>query len=693
MKKILFFIGMLLILVGCEEVTVDPTTRQVEVDLVVRSGDLMQFYLDSEDHGNLEDVSFEVVFKNLAENNLTEADFTIKWFENENEITANKNKKTYVVIVKTTMEKTIKVEASYNKGGKSETLRDSQNVSVSEKPTQIVINNVYNNHIQKLLYGGSNELTYQATLTGNLTHKEALWTVEYRDSKNEVTKEEFSINLTDEGFPKEGVGYLDLDYQFDKVGEYVIQLKAGKYESNFRFVVVGYGAFDLAIHEEDTLIQTANFSERRLFVGAAPEALGEGEYRWYLNGELLVDENEQQLTHNDNSNGGYLYYVEFVPNNEEFETIKTEPLLIVNGLVVNDLEEFNNALGDEEVGAIVLANDIDYGSGSRIEIKRPLTIYGNNKEFKTSGIDIIFNITSDNVYFSNITISESRKYSVHYYNVSNGYLENVSFVNPGKGGSMTSLSAALYVHSSEVTIKNTAISGASNTGIRIDSPGAAETKKSILTILGTFDHGGTFLPVASGNSKRENVEVWSEGFVDFSIPLQASLDGEDGEFAIIRWSNEEEAVSWTLNQPKNWKYLPNKYLDVEGITIDVRLGELLGGGSIPGDLEMVYIFLDMFKQYGTIEIFNLDNESLGRYYVVGYQTGENSVKYYNRPSSVEVTEDYYVFGFDKLLYSSDTEGETPVKIKVPAIAGEYRVRITVGDVLDLGYFTIEVTNE
>ena len=136
---------------------------------------------------------------------------------------------------------------------------------------------------------------------------------------------------------------------------------------------------------------------------------------------------------------------------------------------------------------------------------------------------------------------------------------------------MTSLSAALYVHSSEVTIKNTAISGASNTGIRIDSPGAAETKKSILTILGTFDHGGTFLPVASGNSKRENVEVWSEGFVDFSIPLQASLDGEDGEFAIIRWSNEEEAVSWTLNQPTNWEYLPNEYLDVEGITIDVRL--------------------------------------------------------------------------------------------------------------------------
>jgi len=162
MKKIFLLVAFLLVLVGCEEVTVDPTTKLVEVDLVVKSGDLIQFYLDSEDHGNLEDVTFEVVFKNLLENNLTEDDFTIKWFENEDEVVSNLNKKTYKVIVRTTMEKTIRVEASYNKGGKSETLRDSQNISVSEKPTQISINNVYNNHIEKLLFGGNNDLTYQA---------------------------------------------------------------------------------------------------------------------------------------------------------------------------------------------------------------------------------------------------------------------------------------------------------------------------------------------------------------------------------------------------------------------------------------------------------------------------------------------------------------------------------------------------
>ncbi len=699
MKKIFLLVALLLVLVGCEEVTVDPTTKLVEVDLVVKSGDLIQFYLDSEDHGNLEDVTFEVVFKNLLENNLTEDDFTIKWFENEDEVVSNLNKKTYKVIVRTTMEKTIKVEASYNKAGKSETLIDSRNISVSEKPTQVTINNEFNTHIEKLLYGGTNELKYQAVLNGNLTHKEAIWTIEYRNNKNEVTKDEVVVDLTSKGFPKEGIAYLDLDYVFDQVGEYVIQLKAGKYESNFRFVVVSYGPFNLTIHENDTLVQTNDYQDRTLIVGAAPESLGEGEYHWYLNGELIEGENEQQLIHSDNSIGGYLYYVEFVPKDDIFETIKTDPILIVNGVEVANLDEFYSAY-DNKTEAIILTNDINYGSGrnpnpeadNSIKIDYPFTLYGNGYEFETGGINIIFNITSDNVYFSNLTISESNKYSVHYNNVKNGYLENVSFVNPGRGGSMTSLSAALYVNTSEVIIKNTSISGATNTGIRIDSPGATQDKKSILTILGTFDHGGTFLPVASGNSKRENVEVRSEGFVDFSIPLQASLDGEEGEFAIIRWSNEEEAVSWTLNQPTNWKYLPGEYLDIHGITIDVRLGELLGGGPIQGDLDMVYIFLDMFRQYGTIEIFNLDNESIGKYYVVGYQK-DSLVKYYNETNALEVPEGYYEFASDKLLYSSDTEGNNPVKIEVPSIVGEYRVRITVGDALDLGYFTIQITND
>ena len=666
MKKVILFLSLAFLLVGCVEITDDPANKNPEIELQ-NEGQLEQIYEETEE---LEDIKFTVVLKNFEENEIDLETVTISWFHGNSEIESSKNQFTHLVEIKSTLNLSVKVVVSYEKDGKTTLLEESKVINVIEKPTQIILkNNISDDHILKLKLGADNTIIYNAEIIGNLTHKNATWIIQKRDENMGIIEEEkILVNLQDDMIIENNIGKLTLEYNFDSIGIYLINLEIGKYNSNDQHVSFDY---EFEISNSGELTQVSNFTNRKLQVGKVPEKLGEGTYNWYLNGQIMIENtNKLEIIHENNDIGGYLYYVEFSPNNSELPTVKTEPILVVNAIPVGSLDELLLAI-NEKVKAVVLTNDI-LNVSKTININHEMTIVGNNHTIKSTGISIILNINSNNVYFKDIIIDQSSRYNIVYNRANNGYLENVILANPGTGGGLTDLSAGLFVNQSEVTVKNLTISNGTNTGVRIDSPyNVDNVKKSILTVLGTFKHNGVFLPIGSGNSYKKDIEVKALGFVEFVLPLQSNIDG--GGMAIRRWSNESERLSWTLNDPNKTLYDKGEALDVAGITIDVKGA----GHEIQGDLELVYMFLEMFDQYGTIEISNLDDEIISTYYILGFKNEETQ--------NLD-----YEFGEDLLLYSSSIENPNYVRPILPTEIGQYKVRISIGGELDLGFFNIYI---
>ncbi|MCK9234911.1 MAG: hypothetical protein WC225_03500 [Acholeplasmataceae bacterium] len=672
MKKILFTIALLFLLVGCVEIDPNPTVRSPEIELT-NVGELNQLYEETEE---LDDITFTLVLKYFQDNELTVEDLSITWYEGSQVVA--EDTLTHFVEIKHTLHLNVRVVVQFRLKGENKELSAEAIISVTERPTQVTITNGVNEHahqINAVLGTDEEPVTYTATLTNNLSHHSATWIIVNRDiNMKEVNRVEHVMILSEEMnyvSSNEGTLSLTIDFEALGVGNYLIYLEVGKYQSNYQHYILSYGEVILFLDGEAT--QTEEFTSRELSVGPIADALGTGTLMWFVNNvHLDTLDNEYIIEHTEDELGGYLYHVEFHPDQAHLPVQKSDPLLVTNALPVETTAELRQAVADD-VPAVVLTKDLLFTE--TLTIRHSFTLIGNNHKIESQGIDVVISVSqADNVYIKDLNMEVSNRYHLHYHLSKNGYVENVIFKQPGIMGGMTDLSAALYVHSSEVTIKDITILNADNTGIRIDSP----TKDSViepshLIILGYYEPGGVLFPVASGNSVTENVMVSAVGYVDFVLPL-GMIDGSDS--AIIRWSSESEAISWSLNTPNQTVYEVNDTVDVVGITIDVRLP----GMEIQGDLGFVYMFLDMFPQHGTIEIMNLDQEVLLTYYIIDHN---NNGKY---------DESEYEFGEDLLMYSSDSQGLELVRPTLVVEPGEYLIRVTVGGVMDLGNFKITVND-
>lgn len=670
-KKILLIIPLLLIifLTGCIEEIFYDDIPEPKIELKVEGQLTQVFELKDE----LEDVKFSLKFDNLAENNLTLADFTIVWKQGNEVITNKEDNLVHLVKIKGVYNIEVYVTVTYMFKGKEVNFNDSRVIEIIELPTKVNLTNSLdkNTYITELVKEENNKITFSASITGNLAHKDATWVVTHNGNKYEEL-----VSLQEDMNISNGIGKLTFNYNFNEVGNYTVYLEIGKYVSDYQHINVKYGDFSIKTTTSE-LTQTANYSSRTLTIESVFDMIGQGTYMWYLNGNPIEgSENKLTFVHEDEEVGGYLYYAIFIPDDSDYEIQKTEPVLVANAVKVNNKEAFLNHINETKTKALFIEEDIEFGiEGFTIDYE--LTIVSNGKALKNDRIQDFIKVTSDNVYFKNVRLEEARQYILTYQRANNGYLENVVFYNPGADGDLINLSAALYVLYSEVTIKNTKLefdeNTTGNTGVRIDSH--KDPKVSILNILGYFDDGKIMLPVASGRSNLENVKVNAVGFVEFYIPVLGS--------AIRRWSNEQQAVQWILNDPNKIDYEVGDYLDVTGITIDVEFGSS-EEQNIHGDLEFVYLFLDFFNQFGTIEFIDVETkEVVLRYYIVDHENGKKF-------KDVD-----YEFSNDKLLYSLDPFGETFTKPIVPNIPGNYLLNISIGDesfgdALNLGYFHLTV---
>lgn len=682
MKKMLYGLLVLLsllVVTACKEVTDDYNKSKKPAIVLKNQGQLAQIY---DENSELEDVTFTVIFKNFEENEIDMDTVTIRWYIREILIESYNDLTEITQVVNAPGDISVRVEVTYVLNGETETLEDNALISVMKVPTQILITNSVDQskHQVSVKLGLESQITFNGTITGNLNHSVVRWVIQRQTSSEPELYEDIVAELTKNG----SVATTSLVYQFVEKGNYIVTLQTGegqsqdanKYISNSIHINVNFGNFELLTTDSKVLSDKVEDYTRELVVTELdPQIAGDGIYEWYLNGEPL---NHQGLTytHDASSLGGYLYQVKFKSMDTSEILEVTNPVLIVNGIEVATEEELLTAL-QEQKEAIILTDDIEYRSeSSPLVINYPTTIYGNGHELSSLEIQVFMSITSSDVKLSNLKISRAIRYNLMISNANNVYLENLVFDELGGGGGAGSFldgefGAALYINKSEVVVNNIEFVAGGLVGIRIDNDMATTPNKTAkLELIGSFKYpedDPLLLPIGSGKSNKDGIEVIANGFDYFALPA--------GNITIRRWDNQGSPITWEIYDPQKTDYKSDEYLDLFGVGINIDISFLNLEFSGNDGLDFVKLYISMFKQYGKIEVTSMDNDDiLKRYYVVGQL-------------------DSVVYGFDQLAYSLTPQLNiaNAIEPKLDLEPGQYRVKVFIGEEFYLGHIIITVT--
>lgn len=687
MRKIIVLATILFsvfILSGCDEITDEHNKEQKPSIVLHNEGQLTQIY---EDGQALEDIVFTIEFKKFTENKINLNDVKINWYINNQVILEHEGKNSITQKVNSPGEITIKVEVEFTLEGKLTKVEDNALISVVKTPTQIVVENDINRGSNKIsiTVGENTSITFTGTITGNLNHPILKWVILKEISGKDPLVTEIPIEAND--LVIEGKkGTATLQYTFESTGNYIVSMQTGegylqdanKYLSNTTHVDVNFGAFELSTKNKVAMNSQTGFTDRLLTVNELNKELtGEGVYKWYLNGVEFENDDALTFVHKNTELGGYVYQVKFFPNNDPNNPIETDPLLIVNGVLVSNMTELIAALESKKAG-IILSNDMTYNGTNALVINYPMTLYGDGNVLSSKEISTFIKVVSSNVNIANITLDKSQKYSLHIESSLNVYLENIKFNAFGNTNFNEFLSgnfnAGVYVDRSTAAINNIEFLTGALVGIRIDQHSGAG--KTILKLYGNLVYNSSdpvLLPVGSGKSHLEGVEFIASGFDYFALPA--------GEITIRRWDNIGQPISWEIYDPLKVDYKLGEFLDLFHIGISIDISFLMDFDIAGSDgLEFVKMYIRMFNQYGKIEIVNTEDESniLKQYYIVG-DTGDQTI-----------------YGEDRLIYSLSKDINTtenpvePIEPKLPNEKGNYKVKIYIGEEFYLGYVIISI---
>lgn len=670
----------ILLMVACEEIT-DEFEKAQRPSIELKSeGELIQIY---DENVTLEDVTFTVVFKQFAENNINIDQVEIQWYVRDQLMSDRLNEKTYLQIVNAPGEITIRVKVIFNFEGKEQSLEENSLINVIKTPTNIIVSNNIDTttHRISVVLGAQSEVTFNGRITGNLNHEVIKWVIQLQSTGEPVLVEE--IDATLEVLGNEATATLT--YRFEAAGDYIVTLQTGegtgqdanKYISNSTHINVGYGVFELSTEGARIQSQQQKFTNRMIYVSILDETLvGEGSYEWYLNGEKL-DHTGHSYEHTNMDFGGYLYEVQFV-RTEDDAILKTDPLLIVNGLEVDTEEALLQAL-ENEMKAIILTDDIEYTNESAsLDLKYPVTIYGNGHTLSSKEIQVFMSIKSDRVYLSHMTIIRANRYNLMMTQAKGIYLEDIKVDELGGGSDVDAFlsgdfGSGVYINQSEVVIKNIEFLSGGLVGIRIDNDKNDETRIAKLELIGSFIYNREdplFLPIGSGKSNKNSVEVHASGFDYFALPA--------GEIVIRRWDNQGDPVVWELYNPEKMTYQVGEHLDLFGIGIFVDISFLNMEISGANGLDFVKMYIALFKQYGKLEITDLNDVVLQEYFIIGEAT------------DTIYGQDKLAYSLDKVLLSNTANPGIQVEPVLPSEPGQYKVKIYIGEEFYLGHIIITI---
>lgn len=680
MKKfgIVLLILFSLTLVACTEITDDFNKKQEPSILLSHEGELNQIY---DENQTLENVNYQLTLTRFEENNINLDDVEINWFVRNNHITSNDNLKTYTQIVNSPGEITIKVVVKFTLDGNLKQLEEHSVINVFKEATKVQVTNSIDslsNRVEMKL-DKDNHVEFKGVITGNLKIDNLHWIILKQVNNDLIVIDEIAVLEKD----KELVGntlVTKLNYNFTTAGSYVIRLQTGTSESQDANVIISNTTHlkvtvgEFSIKTNKNLIMTENYDQRVLSInGLDSDIVGIGVYKWFLNGEALNNDNNLTYTHNDDNLGGYVYQVKFIPIQKTYlEEIVTDPILILNGKLVNNEEEFITSLEDNVTG-IVLNKDINYTGEETIVLNNHIAIYGNDFKIRSGGISEFFKIKGDNVVLANMTIDNSNKYAVHVELANNAYLQDLKVTNfDGQSNILTGdFSAGVYIDRSTAVINNIEFLTGGLVGVRLDQH--LVEGKTKLRIYGKFIYDkeqALLMPIASAKSQLDSIELIADGFDYFALPA--------GEIIIRRWDNIGEPISWEIYNPEKTVYEKGDYLDLFGIGIRIDISFLGIEFSGNDGLAFVKLFINMFSQYGILEITNLEESILlDKFYIVG---------------ELEET----IYGNDQLFYSRTKEiykiqdDYLPVAPLLPEESGDYKLKIFIGEEFYLGHIIIKV---
>ena len=259
--------------------------------------------------------------------------------------------------------------------------------------------------------------------------------------------------------------------------------------------------------------------------------------------------------------------------------------------------------------------------------------------------------------------------------VKNIYLENIKVDELGGGSSPTSFlsgdfGSGIYVNKSHVTIKDVEFISGGLVGVRIDNDTNLAENKATLELLGEFKFNSEdplLLPIGSGKSQADSIELIASGFDYFALPA--------GDIVIRRWDNQGDPVRELFN-PTKITYAPGEVLDLFGIGISVDIAFLQLEISDANGLEFVKSYISLFKQYGKLEITTLDDQIQNTYYIIGESETFDELKL-----------DGLAYGLENTLLINGGEEVQPI---LPESPGQYKVKIYIGEEFYLGHIIITI---
>lgn len=683
MKKIISLLLSLVLsltLVGCLEITEEFNKEQLPSIDLVHEGELYQIYDES---NTLENVTYTVIFNKFLENGISLEAVAIHWYVGNVRIYSVDNQTTYEQVVNSPGAINVKVIVSFVFEDENKELEANSLINVFKEATKINVTNSVDSstHNISITLGDNNQVEFLGIISGNLKVTDLNWLIFRRQ---EQTLDLFDqIKVTETEVINNNL-ITKLNYSFKSSGSYVVRLQTGtninqdanNIISNTTHVTVNVGEFEIKSSEQR--IMSKDYSERTLTINGLDEKLvGKGVYKWYLNGQEIDNDNNFTFTHTNTDLGGYVYQVKFYPIIKAIpEPVITEPFLIVNGKLVNDENEFLNALENNQKG-IILNNNIVYQGEKTITLNENTAIYGNGNQIKSMGLNEFFKIKGDNVVMANLKVVNSNKYSIHVELSENAYFEDLKMSDFSGTSDLLSgdFSAGLYIDRSSAVVKNIEFLTGGLVGIRLEQHLniAGVTK---LRLYGSFSYNNNdplMLPIGSAKSDAKGIELVASGFDSFVLP--------GGEITIRRWDNQGEPIGWEIYDPFKTVYYLDEgedFLDLHGIGIKIDISFLELEFASDEGLAFVKLFIEMFGQYGILEITSLDDKKIFEtYYIVG---DLNEPKY----------------GLDQLFYSKDKElyknnkDLIPEKPLIPTEKGDYKLKIYIGEEFYLGHIIITV---
>lgn len=682
MKKILFIIVSiigLLTFTACKEITDDYNNAQQPSIQLKNEGQLVQIY---DENTTLEDVKFIVIFKQFEENEIDLESVTIEWYVRDVHIEEYNNLTEIIQTVNSPGEIPVKVVVKFQFEEQLKTLEQNALISVSRIPTQILISNSVNQstHQISVQLGAQSQITFSGKVTGNLNHPVFRWVIQKQTTSEPEIYEDIVADMTETG----GEANTSFTYHFSEPGAYIVTLQTGegqsqdanRYISNSIHINVNFGTFEVSTLDQLVLNTEAEDFNRFIVVSELDSEAtgGDGTYEWYLNGEQL-EHTGLTYTHEASELGGYLYQVKFRKTDTNEILDVTNPILVVNGIEVSTEAELLTALADKKE-AIILLDDIQYSNPEApLVLDYPVTIYGNGHELSSLEIQVFISITSDQVKLSNLKITRANRYNLMMTRVNHIYLEDLEFEELGGGSNPTAFlngdfGSGVYINKSEVVINNIKFNTGGLVGIRIDNELSGTSKIAKLELIGNFIYPSDdplLLPIGSGKSSREGIEVKANGFDYFALPA--------GNITIRRWDNQGEPIEWQIYDQEKTEYVEGEYLDLFGVGINIDISFLNLEISGASGLDFVKMYIEIFKQYGKIDFTAIDNddEVIKTLYVIGET-------------------DSVVYGFDQLVYSltSELNLENGIEPTLDLDPGQYRMKIYIGEEFYLGHIIITI---